>query len=144
MPFIFGFLAAAIALVLQLVVWLFFPPLFEVQLPLTATVLFSILLLALIEESIRYLFSRRYLQQFGTPSLLFIVLFWIGFVAPEIILGVWQSTIALPFLAPLFLHATLTWILFFGLQRKEVVRGTLLLGLVGLHLLGNIVFLVLL
>lgn len=113
MLFIFGFLAAAIALALQLVVWLFFPPLFEVGLPITATVLFSLFLLALIEESLRYLFGKRYQQQFETPSLLITILFWIGFVAPEVILGVWQGSLTLPFLAPLILHAILTWMLFF-------------------------------
>jgi hypothetical protein len=143
MPFIFGLLAAAMALLTQLVVWLFYPPLFEVTQTFNTPTLTSLFLLAFIEESTRVSFANQYKKVFGDARAVAILAFALGFASLEVALALVLHSrleaLGTALFLPLGIHILLTFLAFFGLRlftQKKSVSG-LFLALVLLHFLFN-------
>jgi hypothetical protein len=139
MPFIFGLLAAAMALLTQLIVWLFYPPLFEVTLPLRVPVLTSLFLMAFIEEGARVLFARQYQKSFGRAQARMVLGFALGFASLEALFAFSQNSLEKALLIPVAIHILLTFLAFLGLQRitRKISVFALFSGLVLIHFLFN-------
>ena len=139
MAFLFGLLAASFALLLQLILWLFYEPLFTLQAEVTLTVTVTLLALAATEELSRTLFTRAYLQRSLPVTLTTIFLFWFGFVLLEAALGAFRG-FSFWLIVPLLFHFCATFFTFTFLSRQPFIFT---LGILTLsHWLINLLLLV--
>lgn len=141
MAFIYGFLAAILALFLQMVVWIFFPNIFSLPEALTFTTLGIILLLALTEEVARFLFIYQYLKKVSVPSIFLPALFFgLGFAILEVLFTFWTGFSAKVFFSSA-LHLILTLFVFWFLQGPFTRRsvGFILIGTLLIHTLFNLI-----
>lgn len=139
MAFLFGLLAASFALLLQLVLWLFYEPLFTLPAAVTFTATTVLLVLAATEELARVLFARTYLKRSLPVTLTTTLLFWLGFVLLEAALGVFRD-FSLWLLVPALFHFCATYLTFITWSRRPLFLVLFLLTL--LHWLVNLLLLV--
>lgn len=130
MAFIFGILAAFLALTAQVFVWLFHPTLFTLVAPLTHGIIFSILFLASTEEVARILFVRQYLKSYAKNHPVFAALFFsIGFSFLEIALAYW-SGFSLAVLGASAFHLLATSLAFWWLREKSTLGAIFFLFII--------------
>ncbi len=139
MTFLFGLLAASFALLLQLVLWLFYEPLFTLPVAVTFTAATVLLVLAATEELARVLFARAYLKRSLPVTLTTTLLFWLGFVLLETVLGIFRG-FSLWLLVPALFHFCATHLTFITWSRQPFFLVLFLLTL--LHWLVNLLLLV--